>query len=67
MKEDEHKRIWMPVTGCSGCAPCSYCTELTPAHFFKLADLGNGLGIMRRWVFCDEECVNKFKKEIETL
>lgn len=71
MKEDEHRRIWMPEGESSILSPCQYCRHPTSSHFFKFAEidhyLGPGLGIMRHWYFCDEKCADKFKKEIADL
>lgn len=66
-KEDEKGRIWMPVTGSSSSYPCQHCTELTPCYFHKFVELGNGFGIMRTYHFCNEKCIENYKKEMLTL
>jgi hypothetical protein len=67
LKEDAKGRIWMPVTGTSDSGHCMHCGNLTPNHFYKLYNVDTQLGVLKRWCFCGEECLENFKKEIPNL
>jgi hypothetical protein len=66
VKASDSKRPWSVVKGGDGHGVCLYCNELTPMNFYMVEEREFG-PVYRKWYFCDDECVDKFKEEVNKL